>query len=148
MKYYLAIDIGASSGRHIVGWKEDGELKTEEVFRFPNGVREQEGHLIWDIEALLSHVKAGTVASGSCELMLKRSPMVSMLSTPAYIFNNKATRVMTMMATREPGIFLINDNRALTVDNFFDSMGHAPMRATLTRPITALQASISAMCWM
>ena len=31
MKKYLAIDIGASSGRHIVGWKEDGELKTEEV---------------------------------------------------------------------------------------------------------------------
>ena len=40
MKKYLAIDIGASSGRHIVGWKEDGELKTEEVYRFPNGVVE------------------------------------------------------------------------------------------------------------
>ena len=37
-KYYLAIDIGASSGRHIVGWTEDGELKTEEVYRFPNGI--------------------------------------------------------------------------------------------------------------
>ena len=39
MKYYLAIDIGASSGRHIVGWREDGEIKTNEVYRFPNGVR-------------------------------------------------------------------------------------------------------------
>ncbi len=38
MKKYLAIDIGASSGRHIVGWEEKGEIKTEEVFRFPNGV--------------------------------------------------------------------------------------------------------------
>ena len=36
MKHYLAIDIGASSGRHIVGWREDGELQTEEVYRFPN----------------------------------------------------------------------------------------------------------------
>ena len=52
--YYLAIDIGASSGRHIVGWKENGLLQTEEVYRFPNG-----GHLIWDIEALVYHVKTG-----------------------------------------------------------------------------------------
>lgn len=33
MKYFLAIDISASSGRHIVGWREDGELKTKEVYR-------------------------------------------------------------------------------------------------------------------
>ena len=38
MKYYLAIDIGASSGRHIVGYMKDGELITDEVYRFPNGM--------------------------------------------------------------------------------------------------------------
>ena len=59
MKCCLAIDIGASSGRHIVGRSEDGELKTEEVYRFPNGVTELDGHLTWDIDALLEHVKAG-----------------------------------------------------------------------------------------
>ena len=59
MKYYLAIDIGASSGRHIIGWKDGGAIKTEEVYRFPNGVKELEGHLIWDIEALAAHVKSG-----------------------------------------------------------------------------------------
>ena len=59
MKYYLAIDIGASSGRHIVGWKENGELQTQEVYRFPNGVTERDGHLVWDIEALEGHVKTG-----------------------------------------------------------------------------------------
>lgn len=63
MKYYLAIDIGASSGRHIVGWREDGETKTKEVYRFPNGVLEQAGHLVWDIDALLVHVKAGIAAA-------------------------------------------------------------------------------------
>ncbi|MBO4853727.1 MAG: rhamnulokinase [Oscillospiraceae bacterium] len=63
MKYYLAIDIGASSGRHIVGWKESGELRTEEVYRFPNGVQEQNGHLVWDVEALFRHVKAGIDAA-------------------------------------------------------------------------------------
>ena len=35
MNYYLAIDIGASSGRHIVGWAEDGAVQTKEVYRFP-----------------------------------------------------------------------------------------------------------------
>ena len=62
-KYYLAVDIGASSGRHIVGWREGGQLKTQEVYRFPNGVTEQDGHLVWDIDALLGHVKAGIEAA-------------------------------------------------------------------------------------
>ncbi len=59
MKYSLAIDIGASSGRHIVGWRENGEIQTKEVYRFPNGVTELDGHLTWDIAALEGHVKAG-----------------------------------------------------------------------------------------
>ncbi len=59
MRYYLAIDIGASSGRHIVGWQENGEIQTKEVFRFPNGVHEQDGHLTWDIDALQQYVKEG-----------------------------------------------------------------------------------------
>ncbi len=59
MKYALAVDIGASSGRHIVGWYEDGVLRTEEVYRFPNGVTEQDGHLVWDMPAMLEHVKTG-----------------------------------------------------------------------------------------
>ncbi len=63
-KYYLAIDIGASSGRHIVGWTEGGELKTEEVYRFPNGVKDKAGHLTWDLDALVAHVKAGIGKAG------------------------------------------------------------------------------------
>lgn len=59
MKRYLAIDIGASSGRHIVGWLENGELKTEEVYRFHNGVSEEDGHLVWDIVSLESEVRKG-----------------------------------------------------------------------------------------
>ncbi len=59
MKVYLAIDIGASSGRHLAGWMEDGELKTKEVFRFPNGVQERDGHLVWDMEALAGYVREG-----------------------------------------------------------------------------------------
>ncbi len=59
MNYYLAVDIGASSGRHILGWKEDGKICVKELYRFPNGVTEHEGSLTWDIAALFSHVKHG-----------------------------------------------------------------------------------------
>ena len=59
MKYYLAIDIGASSGRHIVGWREKGQLKTKELYRFANGVRKENGHLVWDLELLLDQVNTG-----------------------------------------------------------------------------------------
>ena len=59
MKYVLAIDIGASSGRHIVGWMENGEIRTKEVYRFPNAITDQNGHLVWDTESLVSHVKKG-----------------------------------------------------------------------------------------
>ena len=58
-KNYLAIDIGASSGRHIVGWMENGVLRTEEVYRFPNSVRRVDGHLEWDIDSLFANVKQG-----------------------------------------------------------------------------------------
>lgn len=63
MRYYLAIDIGASSGRHIVGWKENGVVHTREVYRFPNGVKEENGHLVWDVKSLVLEVKAGIVAA-------------------------------------------------------------------------------------
>ena len=59
MKRGLAIDIGASSGRHIVGWLENGQWQTDEVYRFENGVTERDGHLCWDIDALLDHVRRG-----------------------------------------------------------------------------------------
>lgn len=59
MKYFLAIDIGASSGRHIVGWINGGKLETDEVYRFPNSVKKESGHLIWEIDKILDNVKKG-----------------------------------------------------------------------------------------
>ena len=61
--YYLAIDIGASSGRHIVGWKEGSQIITKEVYRFPNGVHEKDGHLVWNVDALFASVKQGIAAA-------------------------------------------------------------------------------------
>lgn len=74
MKYYLAIDIGASSGRHIVGWQEEDGLRTEEVYRFPNRAAEAEGHLTWDVARLEREVRLGIDAA------LKRYPRIESLS--------------------------------------------------------------------
>ena len=59
MKYALAIDIGASSGRHILGWIENGKIYTEEIHRFENNIKEADGSLVWDIENLVNEVKKG-----------------------------------------------------------------------------------------
>ncbi|MDR1892874.1 MAG: rhamnulokinase [Oscillospiraceae bacterium] len=64
MKRYLAIDIGASSGRHILGWLEGGKIRTKEVYRFENGAAMKNGLLCWDVDALFSHVLAGLRVCG------------------------------------------------------------------------------------
>lgn len=62
--YYLAIDIGASSGRHILAHIENGELCLEEIYRFDNGVKKDGDSLVWDIESLFSSVKSGIKKCG------------------------------------------------------------------------------------
>ena len=55
----LAIDIGASSGRHMLGQIEDGKLTLKEIYRFPNGAEKKNGHLCWNHRALWKHILAG-----------------------------------------------------------------------------------------
>ena len=59
MKYWVAIDIGASGGRHILGHIDKGRLITEEVYRFPNGLKEKSGRLCWDVDEIFSHILRG-----------------------------------------------------------------------------------------
>ena len=63
-KYYLAIDIGASSGRHILGWQEDGVMKTEEIYRFSNGPTQVGGSLKWNIAYLFQEILNGLKKAG------------------------------------------------------------------------------------
>ena len=58
-KYYLAIDIGASSGRHMLASMKDGKIQLEEVYRFPNGMDDRNGTLCWDTERLFTEIKNG-----------------------------------------------------------------------------------------
>lgn len=65
MQYYLAVDIGASSGRHILGHVENGRIVLEEIYRFDNNLIERNGHLCWDLPVLFGHIKAGLKACKS-----------------------------------------------------------------------------------
>ena len=58
-KYFLAIDIGASSGRHILGHLENGKMVLEEMHRFPNGNVKKDGELTWDINGLFEEILTG-----------------------------------------------------------------------------------------
>src|SRR5690348_7770143 len=59
MNYYLAIDIGASSGRHILGSVENGKINLEEIYRFENGISKIGNEYCWNIEQLFKDIKAG-----------------------------------------------------------------------------------------
>ena len=60
--YYLAIDIGASSGRHILGHVEDGKLVLEEIHRFDNKQVRRNGHDCWDMDNLWNGIVDGLKA--------------------------------------------------------------------------------------
>lgn len=57
--YYLAVDIGASSGRHMLGRVENGKIRMEEIYRFDNGMVKKDGHLCWDLEKLFREILKG-----------------------------------------------------------------------------------------
>ena len=63
-KYYLAIDIGASSGRHILAHLEEGRMVLEEIHRFPNGMVEKDGENVWDVDELFAQIKLGMKKCG------------------------------------------------------------------------------------
>lgn len=59
MNYYLAIDIGASSGRHILVHIENEKLVLEEIYRFDNNLTQSKYGLVWDIDSLFAEVLCG-----------------------------------------------------------------------------------------
>ena len=57
--YYFAVDLGATSGRTIIGSITDGKLELEELTRFDNAIIETGGHFYWDIFALYNEIIKG-----------------------------------------------------------------------------------------
>lgn len=59
MKCFLAVDIGASSGRHMLGYLDGGQMKMKEIYRFPNGMVMHDGMLCWRVDVLFQEILAG-----------------------------------------------------------------------------------------
>src|SRR5690625_2283053 len=66
-KCSLAVDIGASSGRIVVGFVEDGLIKKEEIYRFENHLIEKDGYICWDIDKLYEEIKTGLRMAGESD---------------------------------------------------------------------------------
>lgn len=62
MKYYLAVDIGASSGRHLLCHIENNKICIEEIYRFKNGFTDKNGVLCWNVDELYKNILEGLKA--------------------------------------------------------------------------------------
>lgn len=78
MPSYLAFDLGASSGRAVLGTLEDGVMRMEELHRFETPVAEEEGHLYWDLEGLWRELQEGLRRA------LDRTPALRSLSVDSW----------------------------------------------------------------
>lgn len=98
--YHLAIDIGASSGRHILGFVEDGKLFLEEIYRFENGVHNENGRLVWNIESLLKEVIAGIAV---CEKIGKIPETIAIdtWGVDYVLLDNSNKEILPVMAYRD-----------------------------------------------
>ncbi len=68
--HYLACDLGAESGRVMLGTLDDGRVSLEELHRFANLPLRLEGALCWDIAGLFGEIKAGLARAGARQIPL------------------------------------------------------------------------------
>ena len=67
-KYFFAVDLGATSGRTIIGSLSDGKFDLEELTRFDNNLIETGGHFYWDIFALYFEIIKGLKLAASRQI--------------------------------------------------------------------------------
>lgn len=111
MKTYLAVDIGASSGRHILGWLEDGKLKLKEIYRFKNGAEDKNGHLCWDIDRLESEVVNGIAACESAP----ESVAVDTWAVDYVLLDENGARICPAVAYRDGRTETVPDELEKTI---------------------------------
>jgi rhamnulokinase len=75
---FLAFDIGADSGRAILGWFENRRLKIKELTRFANGMVSVFGHWHWNIYRIFEEIKKGMKV---CAAEAKEKPQSAAFDT-------------------------------------------------------------------
>lgn len=100
MRKFLAVDIGASSGRHMAGWLEDGVFKMKEIYRFPNGALRKNGRLCWDLEALWDHILEGMRRCGE-QGLIPDSVGIDTWGTDFVLLDRDGNRIGDAVAYRD-----------------------------------------------
>ena len=59
IRHFVAIDLGATSGRVILATISGGKIEMEEVHRFPDTIIQMQGHFYWDLPAIYKSVVEG-----------------------------------------------------------------------------------------
>ena len=111
---YLACDLGADSGRLMLGSLEAGKISLQELHRFPNGPTKTNGALYWNIDGLFAELKAGLKKAAATQL-----PIAS-ISTDSwgvdYVLYDERGLIM-------PPVWCYRDGRtALGIENVRDKM--------------------------
>ena len=70
-KYFFAVDLGATSGRTILGELKDGKLETEELTRFPNVITQIGGHFYWNVLSLYGEIIRGLKAAAQLNVKIE-----------------------------------------------------------------------------
>jgi len=126
--YCAAIDLGATSGRVIVGTWAKGRLTTKEVHRFPNALRSAGGHDYWDIPGLWTEVQAGLRAAAAS---LPRGQTLASVGVETwgvdYVLVNDAGRIVFPPhayrdARTQPGLQHLSNTRA-ALDRIYAATG-------------------------
>lgn len=128
MTYFLAIDIGASSGRHILGHVEKGKLLLEEIYRFENNIMEQEGSIVWDMIHLTNQVKAGI---GVCKTLGKipKTIAIDTWAVDYVLLDENGEEIWPCVAYRDPRTNGVPEqfHRAFTAELLYERSGIQPL---------------------
>lgn len=101
MEYYLAIDIGASSGRHILGSLENDKLVLKEIYRFENELKKDGENLVWDIARLEKEVKAGIRECAKCGIVPK-SISIDTWGVDYVLLDENKSPILPVFSYRDP----------------------------------------------
>ena len=111
MTYYLAVDIGASSGRHILGWLDDGVLHLQEIYRFENSVMQTDYGLVWDTQNLFSEIKTGLKKCTQLN-MIPKTVAIDTWGVDYVLLDKEKKELFPVMAYRDARTSLIENEFA------------------------------------
>lgn len=124
MVYHLAVDIGASGGRHIIGCLDNGTLVTKEVYRFENGMKLEDGHLVWDLKELTAQVIKG-IACCKEHNVIPKTVSIDTWGVDYVLLDTEGNEILPAFAYRDDETLTVQDavSKIVTRDELYRITG-------------------------